>query len=132
MDHAFAEFPNPDAVTFARILYRFIHLLDDLFDHDRERSAEDVALTFFGLLDHVSSNPFYQAHKNEILPILFSSAKAWAASERLRKSENVQEQLAAEVLKSQYQDVFFQIATLAGGIEFGHQWEAKYRTYTFG
>lgn len=132
MDEAFEEFPDPNAVTFSKVVFRFVHLLDDLFDRDKDRSADDVALTFFALVDQVASNPFFQAHKASLMPVLYSSAKAWSASERLRKSPAVQDNVAAEVLKSEYQNLFFHVALLAGGVEFAHHWETKHRSYNFG
>lgn len=132
MDTAFDEFPDPNATTFAKGFYRFIHLLDDLVDHDKERTADDVALTLFAFVDQVANNPFFQRHKQSLLPIVYAAGRAWASSERLRKSDDIQNKIAAEVLKSQYQDLFHHIAFLSGGIEFAVQWEEKHRSYVFG
>lgn len=132
MDEAFNEIPNPDAVTLVKVLYRMWHLVDDLVDRDQERTAADVALTLFAYTDHVGSNPFYQAHKVALIPIIYSSAKAWAASERFKTSEDINNKLAAETLKSEYFNVFAYIAFLAGGVEFAHRWDEKWRGYHFG
>jgi hypothetical protein len=132
IEQAFEEFGDPHAVNFSKALFRFIHLLDDLVDRDKTLPSEGIVLTLLAFIDQLSSNAFWQQHKHDLFPVLHCSAMAWAASERLRKSEDVQQRLAAEVLKSEYQNVFFRIAFLVGGAEFAYNWELKYRGYTFG
>lgn len=131
-DELFDSFRDPNAGFLARTLYRFFHLIDDLVDRDKEVPAADVACILLALFDQLSNNPFWLLHKNDLMPVVFSSAMAWAASERLRKSENVQDRLAAEVLKSQYQDIFFRIAFLDGGVSFSLESDAKFRGFAFG
>lgn len=131
-DDALNEFPDPHAAVFCRAFHRMVHLLDSLFDRDEDRTADDVALTFYAFIGQVAGNPFFAQHRDALLPIIYTSAKSWAASERLRKSADIQEQIASEVIKSNYQDIYHYVAFLCGGIEFAAEWDIKHRGYYFG
>lgn len=135
-DEEIEKFGDPHAVQFCKVLYRFIHLLDDLVDGDKKRDADEISGLFFALLAQLSKNPFWLRHHATLLPVLYSSSRAWAASERLRTSENLKDRVAAEYLKSQYQDVFFMVAALLDGncnaTGFALNWELSNRGYTPG
>lgn len=135
VEEAFREISqgNVAAYSLCRSFYEFVHVWDDLNDGDNEAltpfGAVSVLLNF---IDTLSNNPFYQKHKAVLGPVIHVSAFAWAASEGLRKSEDVQKRLAAEVEKSGYQQVFFYTAFLCGGLKHAADMDAKHRAYVFG
>ena len=122
---------NEDAHRFMRSFYLWIQVQDDLFDKDHEVTASQLVSANMNLLIEVSQNPFYQEHRAVFLPVLMSSSLAWVSSEDFKKRENPLDRMSSQVIKSQYQDVFFQVALLVGGMDFCLAMQAKYRSYYF-
>jgi hypothetical protein len=122
---------NEDAYRFMRVFYLWVQAQDDLFDKDHEVSAATLVSANMNLLIEVSQNKFYQENRSVFLPVIFSSSLAWVASEDFKKREGALDRLSSQVIKSQYQDVFFQVALLVGGMDFCLAMQAKYRSYYF-
>jgi hypothetical protein len=122
---------NEDAHRFMRSFYLWVQVQDDLFDKDQEVTASQLVSANMNLLIEVSQNPFYQEHRAVFLPVIFSASLAWVSSEDFKKREAALDRLSSQVIKSQYQDVFFQVALLVGGMDFCLAMQAKYRSYYF-
>jgi hypothetical protein len=134
IETAFREMSNGDdaAYDFCRTFYDFVHTLDDLIDRNKSLAPETIVGVFLKLFSCLTGNTFWQKHSASLLPVIHSSAMAFAASERLRQQDDVQNKLAAETLKSQYQDVFFYVAFLTGGSALAIKVDKAYRGYSFG
>jgi len=122
---------NEQAHSFMRAFYIWVQTQDDLFDKDKPVTAANLATTNMNLLLEVSNNPFYRENSNVLLPVLMSASLAWVASEDFAKREGPLDRLSSQVIKSQYQDVFFQVALLVGGIDHCLAMQAKFRSYYF-
>jgi len=122
---------NEDAHRFMRAFYLWVQTQDDLFDRDKPVTAANLVSTNLNLLFEVGQNTFFQANRNVFLPVIVSSSLAWVASEEFVKREAPLDKLASQVIKSQYQDVFFQVALLVGGIDHCLAIQSKYRSYYF-
>jgi hypothetical protein len=131
---AFREMSGGDeaAFDFCTTFFDYTHTLDDLIDKDKPVPNETVIGVFLKLFSCLSSNVFWQKNQTVLMPVIHSSAMAFVASERLRQSDDIQNKLAAETLKSQYQDVFFFVAFLTGGYRLAFEADKKYRGYSFG
>lgn len=123
---------NSDAYTFCRSFYEFVHMIDDLIDRDKPFDIGGAMFIVVKLVETIGFNPFFQKHKAQLLPVIHTSAMAYASSERLKTCEDIQGRVASEVLKSQYQDVFLYVAFLTGGSAFALECDVKYRGYSFG
>jgi hypothetical protein len=130
-EEAFQSIPDKDAGAFCNCLWRWVHVLDDLYDKDKTPTADEVAYTFLGLLEQIAFNPFFQKHRDRIFPLLHMGATAWAASERMKDSEKLEEKLAAATIKSNYQEVFHFCAFLVGGAQLQQQFDRNTRSYNF-
>lgn len=119
------------AEEFCAVMFYFIHTQDDLFDKDKEVSAIELARMNYYLISMLADNRFFQKHKATLLPVIYASSMAWAASEGFVKNESPLYKLAAQVLKSQYQDIFLITAYLVGGQAHYEAMSAKYRDYNF-
>lgn len=130
---AFADIArgDKDAENLMGILYIFFHKQDDLFDRDRPVSAENSAGIDLQTLRAFTKNSFAQKHQDFLFPVLTMGALAWAASEDRKHSEDVLERLTAQVLKSEYQNVFFAIAFCIGGWDHALAMGRRYRDYHF-
>lgn len=123
-----------DAEAFCHTVYHFFHLIDDLYDGDKDRRTPDeVAGYTAATLETFMMNPFVQAHREQILGVLRVSAFQWIHSERLKSGDrDVKNAVVAEVLKSAYQEIFYLVASLTGGIRHAIEMGTKFRDYDFG
>lgn len=122
---------GPEPAAFCSSFYDFLHLVDDLYDRDEEVTPEHIVTTLLVFFTQLSSNPFWQTNKQTLMPVIHVGLMGWAASERLKNSEDLENKVASQVLKSLYHEVFFMSAYLVGGFEFAFDFEKKYRSYSF-
>lgn len=123
---------NADAYEFMRATFEFVHCWDDLFDRDKPVEADFAAITLIKFIASLTNNAFYRQHSGHLLLALHTACFSWAASERLKTSDDVQNKLASEVLKSSYIEIFFLVAFLVGGTAHQLAMDRKYRGYSFG
>jgi hypothetical protein len=117
------------AISLCWSLYQFLHVLDDLVDRDVPVTPEMVGLSFLSCVETFAANPFFQQHRDLILGALRPAVIQWVNSEEWRKRDDVREKVAAEVIKSGYQDVFYLIAGLVGGLPHQLEVAARWREY---
>jgi hypothetical protein len=122
---------NREAEAFMETLYIWFHKQDDLIDRDRQIPAETAAGWDLRVLHTVAKNTFFQQNQEYLWPVLTMSALAWIASEAKKDSEDVIERITAQVLKSQYLDVFLAVAFCLGGFEHAAAMSRKFREYSF-
>lgn len=123
---------NVHAYELCRSVFEFFHLVDDLVDHDKPLQPNDIVLGLLKFIDVIGGNEFYQAHRADLFASIYAAAMAYAASLRMANDADVQRRVAAEVLKSQYQDLFFRVAFWVGGSRHSIECDTKFRGYCFG
>lgn len=94
-------------------------------------SAEQVIRINLEALATFSKNPFWQEHKEALLPLAIQAAKAYADSLRWERSENFRDRATAEILRAQWQEVFWHVAKLCGGYDHMDQITRKYRQFKY-
>jgi len=119
IDHAFQVISNGnrDAYALCHAIYDWLHAIDDLYDRDKEVSPEDWTEVNMTILHFAAKNEFFRDIFDSVFPIIRASFLAYVASEKYRASEDVQDKVVAEVIKSQYMDIFFEIAFHTGGFD---------------
>lgn len=122
---------NHNAEEFLSSLYIWFHKQDDLIDRDKVVPAEVTAGFDFRILHTFAKNLFFQQHQDFLLPVILTGALAWVASEDRKNSPDVLDRITAQVLKSQYQDIFFAVAFCLGGFDHAVAMSRKYRDYCF-
>ncbi len=122
---------NSDAFAFMWNLLGWVHTLDDLIDQDPPPPLERVLESHLCFINTLSSNKFFIEHSSRIFPLLLAGNLAHIESERYRKSDDVVYRMASQVLKSQYQDVFFYTAFLVGGFQHMVEMSRRFRDYHF-
>lgn len=123
---------NKLAYEFCRSAFEFFHLIDDLIDRDKPVIPNDIVLCLLKFIETISRNEFYQANRDDLFASIYSAGLAFAASLRMAEDSDVQRRLASEVLKSQYQDIFFRVAFWVGGSRHSIEMDTKFRGYSFG
>lgn len=122
---------NREAEAFMGALYIWFHKQDDLIDRDKLVPSDVTAGFDFHILHTFAKNPFFREHQDFLLPVLMVGALAWVASEDRKNSPDLLERLTAQVLKSQYGDVFFTVAFIIGGFDHAVAMSRKFREYDF-
>lgn len=123
---------NDLAYEFCRCAFEFFHLIDDLIDRDKDLQPNDIVLALLKFIDVIGGNEFYQTHRADLFASINAAAMAFAASLRMASDPDIQHRVAAEVLKSQYQDLFFRVAFWVGGSRHSIEMDTKFRGYCFG
>lgn len=118
---------NEEAFHFCASFYTFIHVLDDLFDRDREVSPDELVYSLISYTEAFAANPFFQRYRDRLMSVFWSGVVAWRDSEGWRDSSDPDVRKAAEVLKSHYIDVIFTVAGLVGGLKHQLDMSNKYR-----
>lgn len=122
---------NDEAYALCFALFHWAHAIDDLYDRDQEVSPERWMEINLTILDMAWRNNFFRQNYPSLFPVIRQSMMAWVASEKYRAQEDVQARVIAEVLKSQYQDVFFEIAFWCGGLAHQIKCDQEFREYSF-
>lgn len=108
---------NPDAVRFFLDLSHFVEIFDDLVDQDAPVSQKDLAHAVFSTLYHIPANPFFNAHRTTLLPIIFNSTNAWLDSNELASGDETEKALAY-TLKGLGIDVLLACISITRGVDY--------------
>lgn len=120
-----------NALEFCRHFVAWCHLIDDVADGELKAGLEAYVWLNLRMMEIFSANPFWQKHRGQLMPVIIASVRAWLDSEEWKRRDGLREQIVAEVIKSQYQDVIWQVAYLCGGWEHLQKVTAKWRDYHF-
>lgn len=120
---------DEDAFHVCWAVFQFLHVVDDLVDRDHPVTPEVVGLSLVVFIEAVAANLFFQKHRGPLLACLRTSVMEWVDSEKWRARADLREKLAAEILKSQYQNFFFLISGICGGLLHQHAMSTKFRQY---
>ena len=85
---------DPLAVQYVLNLSHFVEIVDDFVDQDKPVSKKDLAHALFSALYHIPANPFFQANKAMLLPIMITCINAWMDSNELASGDESEKALA--------------------------------------
>lgn len=122
---------NQSALSFCISYLNFIDMLDDLFDKDKEVSAETLAATFISFVENLSYNEFWDKNKITLYPLFLQGVSAWVDSEEMKKSDDPTMRLAGDVIKSYYGEMLYHVARLTGGYEHMRECSLQFRGFDF-
>jgi hypothetical protein len=104
----------PDAIQWLLDLWRVTQMLDDVVDND-PINREELNSTIFLALVGLPANPFFQAHRINLLPVLATSILKWQASNFVEQNGSADEK--SFVWRSAYYDVVLMVVMLCHGVE---------------
>ena len=117
-----------EAESFCTDLYRFLHLLDDLYDKDQAVTAQDLGIITINVLETFAANPFFQKHIYTLMPAVRTAIVSWVDSENW-KNRGGNDKIASHALKSQYHEVFYMVAGIVGGLKHQMHVTRQFREY---
>ena len=92
---------DPAAIQFFWLFSDTCELFDDLIDKDKPIEDEHVIRVLFNVLTVLPFNPFFEAHKQKLVPVIITGINAWLDANKLEKgSEN--DQVFSYVLRGWY------------------------------
>jgi hypothetical protein len=124
---------DKSAAELLTAFYLWTHSQDDLIDRDHAPDVANAVGFNLQMLRAFGKNEFFQKHQDFLWPVILTSALAYINSEERKKSPDVLERITAQVLKSEYVNVFFAVALVVDGGGFDHAlaMTRKYRIYSF-
>jgi hypothetical protein len=117
---------DPNAVKFVLDLSHFVEIFDDLVDRDVSVSKPDLAHAIFSALYYIPANPFFNANRSVLLPIMFNCTNAWLDSDELAKGSDSEKALAY-TLKGLGVDVLLACVSITRGVEYLREVSADIR-----
>lgn len=114
-----AVMDDEDALAFLRAIANVLHTWDDLTDHDKPVSDEDVFSAFWTCLIGLPENPFYRQNEGVLRPVLANAIINWRIANNLERSESKTEtdMICAFIIRSAYVDLVTASAALIGGVD---------------
>lgn len=85
---------DADAVRFCLDVSQFTEVYDDYVDADVVVQKADMARAVFGALYYIPANPFFNANRGALLPIMFLCVNAWLDSNELAGGNGSEKALA--------------------------------------
>ena len=119
-DTAFIEFFKSDilAIDLAKNYLYVSHIWDDLIDGDNV-TPQHISTAFKLMTINIPSNPLYQKHMKNLLPIIASVYTQWVAANCFEKA---QEQLdKAFMLRAAIYQLFVALASIVGGLSWAEE-----------
>lgn len=107
---------NPAAVKFIQDVGVIAETWDDLIDGDKPVGPDDINRAFLLALVELPSNPFYDAHRHSLLPMLLAGANAWVDSTTYERSTDLSQKAYAYVLRDWYVEIVLLVIALTKGV----------------
>jgi len=105
---------NPHAVQFVLSIGDAAELWDDLIDQDKPINTTDVNRVFTTLTTVLPLNPFFDAYKPQLIPLLVAGINAWHDATALEKGSDNDKALAY-VLRDWYVELTMFVVYLTQG-----------------
>lgn len=108
---------DPHAISFILAFADACELFDDIIDRDKPIDDGHAVRVLFSLLTELPLNPFFDAFKQQLIPILITGINAWLDANELEKGTN-NDQVFAYVLRDWYMEFVSYVIYLARGRDF--------------
>lgn len=107
---------DPDAVACCIMISQISETWDDIVDNG-SADEKEVELSYVHALIGLELNPFYQANRNMILPLVIISVNGWLDSNKMMKTKNKEDHVKAYVLRNLGLELIPLFAFITGGYE---------------
>lgn len=118
---------NAAALEFLRVFARRAHFIDDCCDDPPRKGVGEMADAEAEWLVCLASNPFFLAHRAQLVPSMLLAMNAWADSEMPKFEWRSQR----DVIKGQWHEVVWLVAWLTGGWDHLKAMSREFREYDF-
>jgi hypothetical protein len=105
-----------NAIVFLLIIGNTAELWDDLIDQDKDLSPNEINTVFVDLLIRLPLNPFFEAYKAQLTPLMITGINTWQDSNALATGEE-NDKAIAYVLRDWYVEIVMFVIYLLRGYE---------------
>lgn len=105
------------AIQFILAFADACELFDDIIDKDKPVGDDHATRVLFSLLTELPLNPFFDAFKQQLIPIIITGINAWLDSNELEKGDE-NDQVFAYVLRDWYMEFVSYVIYLARGRDY--------------
>lgn len=106
-----------NAIWFIRQFGDICEVFDDLVDKDKPVTDADLARTLFVALTELPINPFFDAHKHRLVPIIVTGINAWLDANTLEKG-SPNDRVFSYVLRDWYAELVAYVIYLCRGRDY--------------
>lgn len=122
---------NEEAAAFCTAFFYWVHWIDDLVDKDKFYQVAEVTRINLEAMVAFSENAFFQRHQDALLSLIVAAFGAFQDSNEFQLRFDYRDRRAADILKSYYHEVFWQVAFIVGGWKHRTAMTAKYREFDY-
>lgn len=112
---------NADAVDFVLKIAEVAGTWDDLVDRDKPVEDARINRAFAIALLELPQNPFYQANRQRLLPVMTTGTLNWLAANEYEKQQDKEAHALAHVMRYGIADLVLFVAYLLGGQDWAQQ-----------
>jgi hypothetical protein len=106
-----------NAVQFIVQFSDACELFDDLIDKDKPIPDDHVVRVLFVLLTEMPMNPFFDAHKIRLIPVIVTGINAWLDANTLEKGSS-NDRVFSYVLRDWYAELIAYVVYLCRGRDY--------------
>jgi len=106
-----------NAIAYVGAVSDAAELFDDVVDADTKIEESHVERVLFSLLTQLPLNPFFDAYKHQLCPIMFTGVNAWLDATKMEKGSD-HEKSHAYVLRDWYMELLMYVIYLTRGREY--------------
>lgn len=107
---------DTNAVNFIKIIGDAAELWDDLIDQDKPILKSDVNNVFVALTTVLPLNPFFDAYKAQLIPLMITGINTWQDATTLEKGSD-NDKAIAYVLRDWYVELVMYVVYLTRGYD---------------
>lgn len=122
---------NELAAKFVISYVAFCHLIDDIYDADKEVTDKRLVLELMLFLEQIIMNPWVREHSQLLWPLIVAGANSWLDANEWERSEDKKKRLSSDVIKGQYHEVIWFVAFLCGGFQHQQNITSRFRDYDY-
>jgi len=109
------------ATDFVVLVFRALHVWDDLIDQDKKPTADEINSVFWDLLIELPRDQFYMSNFQYLNATLVNAVINWHAATDLERNGGDHDKSIAFILRGAYIDIVSAAALLVGGVEWAKQ-----------
>jgi len=117
-----------NAIAYVGAVSDAAELFDDIVDRDTEIENSHVERVLFSLLTQLPLNPFFDAYKHQLCPIMFTGVNAWLDATKMEKGSD-HEKSHAYVLRDWYMELLMYTIYLTRGREYMRSVSVEVRAF---
>ena len=112
---------NREATDLINAYFSISQVWDDLIDGDQPVTKGQINLMMMQALVEIPTNPFFQRHFQELMPMVQHCLMTWLDANTLEQIGDERDLMVSYILRSVTTDLLIHVAGLVGGLAWRRQ-----------